>query len=78
MSLNPERARGTDGGPAIKVCIIDDHSVVRMGLKYMISYIPDVECVGEARASLPAARMSWFRSGMESASTPSCPAAASV
>ena len=33
---------------AIKVCIIDDHSVVRMGLKYMISYIPDVECVGEA------------------------------
>ena len=28
---------------AIKVCIIDDHSVVRMGLKYMISYIPDAE-----------------------------------
>ena len=34
--------------PAIKVCIIDDHSVVRMGLKYMLSYIDDVECVGEA------------------------------
>ena len=33
---------------AIKVCIIDDHSVVRMGLKYMLSYIDDVECVGEA------------------------------
>lgn len=48
MSLNPERERGTDGGPAIKVCIIDDHSVVRMGFKYMISYSPDVVCVGEA------------------------------
>lgn len=34
--------------PVVKVCIIDDHSVVRMGLKYMISYVDDVTCVGEA------------------------------
>ena len=34
--------------PAVKVCIIDDHSVVRMGLKYMISFVDNVECVGEA------------------------------
>lgn len=33
---------------AVKVCIIDDHSVVRMGFKYMISYVDDVTCVGEA------------------------------
>lgn len=32
----------------IKVCIIDDHGMVRMGLKYMISFISDVECVGDA------------------------------
>ena len=41
------RRRAGDGSP-VKVCIIDDHSVVRMGLKYMMSYIDDVECVGEA------------------------------
>lgn len=29
---------------AIKVCIIDDHSVVRMGFKYMISYASDIVC----------------------------------
>ena len=39
---------------AIKVCIIDDHSVVRMGLKYMLSYIDDVECVGEASGAFGA------------------------
>ena len=33
---------------AIKVCIIDDHSVVRMGFKYMISFVDDIVCVGEA------------------------------
>ena len=36
------RRRAGDGSP-VKVCIIDDHSVVRMGLKYMMSYIDDVE-----------------------------------
>lgn len=32
----------------IKVCIIDDHSVVRMGFKYMLSFANDMEFVGEA------------------------------
>ena len=32
---------------AIKVAIIDDHSVVRMGLKYMFSFAKDIELVGE-------------------------------
>lgn len=35
-------------GKSIKVCIIDDHSVVRMGFKYMLSYAPDIVCTGEA------------------------------
>ena len=34
-------------GP-IKVCIIDDHGVVRMGFKYMMSYVDDIVCVGES------------------------------
>ncbi|MGN0854159.1 MAG: response regulator [Kiritimatiellia bacterium] len=32
----------------IRVCVIDDHSVVRMGFKYMLSFAPDMMCVGEA------------------------------
>ena len=33
---------------SIKVCIIDDHGVVRMGFKYMLSFAPDLSCVGES------------------------------
>lgn len=41
---------------AIRVCIIDDHSVVRMGFKYMLSLVPDVVCVGEATGGEGAAK----------------------
>lgn len=43
------------GAKAIKVCIIDDHSVVRMGFKYMISYADDIDCVGESAGGEDAA-----------------------
>ena len=32
----------------IKVAIIDDHSVVRMGFKYMLAFAKDMKLVGEA------------------------------
>ena len=32
----------------IKVAIVDDHSVVRMGFKYMLSFAKDISLVGEA------------------------------
>ena len=32
----------------VKVAIIDDHSVVRMGLKYMLAFAKDMKLVGEA------------------------------
>lgn len=34
--------------PAIRVCIADDHAVVRQGLRVFLSSQPDIEVVGEA------------------------------
>lgn len=34
--------------PAIRVCIADDHAVVRQGLRVFLSVQPDIEVVGEA------------------------------
>jgi DNA-binding NarL/FixJ family response regulator len=34
--------------PAIRVCIADDHAVVRQGLQVFLSAQPDIEVVGEA------------------------------
>ena len=39
----------------INVCIIDDHSVVRMGFKYMLSFAEDMKFVGEAADGTKAA-----------------------
>lgn len=39
----------------IRVAIIDDHSVVRMGLMYMIQHAKDMEMVGEAESGEGAA-----------------------
>ena len=43
MDMRTKTAKDT-----VKVCIIDDHSVVRMGLKYMLNFAKDIKCVGEA------------------------------
>ena len=40
----PERA---DSGP-IRVLLADDHTILRAGLKMMLSVQPDIEIVGEA------------------------------
>ena len=34
--------------PRIRVLIVDDHSVVRMGLRMFFELQPDIEVVGEA------------------------------
>jgi len=34
--------------PAIRVCIADDHAVVRQGLRVFLSTQPDIEVIGEA------------------------------
>jgi DNA-binding NarL/FixJ family response regulator len=38
----------TDPAPPIRVLIVDDHAVVRMGLKMFFDHQPDIEVVGEA------------------------------
>ena len=40
----------------ITVAIIDDHSVVRMGFKYMLAFAKDMELVGEATGGEGAAK----------------------
>ena len=41
------RSRVTDS-PTIRVLIVDDHSVVRMGLRMFFDHLSDIEVVGEA------------------------------
>ena len=36
-----------EGGP-IRVVIVDDHAVIRAGLRQLLSGTPDIEVVGEA------------------------------
>ncbi|QBR91254.1 response regulator transcription factor [Nocardioides euryhalodurans] len=58
-----DRARGdVTAGESIRVYLLDDHEVVRRGLRTMLSSLPDVEVVGEsgsaeeATARIPALR----------------------
>src|SRR5678816_2505994 len=37
-----------DEAPPIRVLLVDDHSVVRMGLRAFFDLLPDIEVVGEA------------------------------
>jgi NarL family two-component system response regulator LiaR len=39
---------GTEGGERITVFIVDDHDVVRKGLRFYLSAHPEIEIVGEA------------------------------
>ena len=32
----------------IKIVLVDDHNIVRNGLKILLMYLPDIEVVGEA------------------------------
>jgi len=34
--------------PIIKVLVVDDHSIVREGIRALLSMVPDIEVVGEA------------------------------
>ncbi len=42
---------------AIKIIIVDDHEVVREGLKQMINMAPDISVVGEAASGLEAIKL---------------------
>src|SRR3954454_16338127 len=45
-----------DGGAAIRVLIVDDHGVVREGLRAYLELEPDINVVGEARDGQEAVR----------------------
>ena len=45
MERKPETTEGTGG---VRLLIVDDHAMVRSGLRYMLAKEPDLEVVGEA------------------------------
>ncbi len=38
----------------IRILLVDDHAILREGLRALLSYYPDVEVVGEAEDGLQA------------------------
>ena len=45
---NASLGAGAEGGERITVFVVDDHDLVRKGLRYYLNTSPDVEIVGEA------------------------------
>ena len=60
----------------IKMLIIDDHAVVRRGLKQIVAEEPDMRVAGEAQEHPRSPRPRPSRSGTSSCSTLPCPAGA--
>ena len=44
-------------GDTIRVVLVDDHNMVRMGLKAYFSTLPDIQVVGEAGTGEEAVRL---------------------
>ena len=42
------KSEGSKGGPPIRILIVDDHAVLRAGLRMLLEAEPDMEVVGEA------------------------------
>ncbi|GAA2145722.1 response regulator transcription factor [Kitasatospora kazusensis] len=53
--MNPGAGRG--GGAVIRVLLVDDHPVVRRGLRAMVDDLPELEAVGEAADGAEALRV---------------------
>jgi DNA-binding NarL/FixJ family response regulator len=45
-----------DGTRPIRVCLVDDHEVVRRGLRELLATQPDIEVVGESASAAQAIR----------------------
>ena len=46
--MGPTRARGSAGGRVvIRVLIVDDHQIVREGLRFLLDQQDDIEVIGE-------------------------------
>lgn len=48
MSLSSETRSENSGSPRISVILIDDHPIVRSGIKMILEQAPDIRVVGEA------------------------------
>ena len=46
----------------IRILLVDDHSVVRKGLRLFLSYDPELEVVGEAADGIEAVSLTSTRS----------------
>jgi DNA-binding NarL/FixJ family response regulator len=50
--------KGDNAGVAIRILVVDDHSVVRQGLKMFLGLDPELEIIGEAENGAEAVKMS--------------------
>ncbi len=48
---------------SIRVLVVDDHAVVRGGLRLFLLAFDDLDLVGEAKKSTPPASTWWTRTG---------------
>jgi CheY-like chemotaxis protein len=53
-SLEPRYAQNRFVKPSIKVLLVDDHAMVRQGIRSILSDYPDIEIVGEANDGIEA------------------------
>lgn len=47
----------TEQGKCIRVLVVDDHAIIRKGMKAVLELVPDIELVGEAENGLQAVKM---------------------
>ena len=52
----PDNDAVSDGAGAIRILLVDDHAVVRSGLRLLLEQEDDLECVGEAGSAEEAVR----------------------
>jgi NarL family two-component system response regulator LiaR len=52
--ISPPAAKPEEEAPKIRVLIVDDHAIVRQGLRTFLELQPDIEVVGEAENGLDA------------------------
>src|SRR5207302_5491605 len=57
LEPSPPRQSGSAGMEKIRVLIVDDHGVVRQGLRMFLGLDPDIEVVGEAADGREAVRL---------------------
>ncbi len=52
-----DRVKNPSGETAIRVLVVDDHTIIRRGMKAVLELVPDIRIIGEAANGLEAVRL---------------------